>query len=145
MKGILDIKKAANTLAKKYRTRNPFEMVQGMNVILIQEPLVGIKGFYQYYKRNNLIYIDPNLPEIGQVETLAHEIGHMVLHKGINRIFMESYTGLNTSKYEIEADTFAAELLISDDVILEFQRYTIEQISRYLGYAKRLIQAKTRE
>ena len=43
-----------------------------------------------------------------------------------------------------EANAFAAELLISDDAILEAKAnsYTIDQLSRILGYEKELIQLR---
>ena len=43
---------------------------------------------------------------------------------------------------EIEANKFAIELLLSDDMILDFQDYTLEQISRFMGYCKELIELK---
>ena len=42
----MDIKKKADTLVRKYRTRNPFEIIQGLNVILVFAPLAGVRGFY---------------------------------------------------------------------------------------------------
>lgn len=40
---------------------------------------------------------------------------------------------------EIEDDKFATELLIEDEMILEFQGYTTDQIARALGYDEKLI------
>lgn len=77
----MDIKKIVNSLVKKHKTRNPFEIVKGMNVILVPVPLEGVRGFYQYFQRNNIIYIDDSLPEHEQILVCAHELGHMLLHK----------------------------------------------------------------
>lgn len=74
--------------------------------------------------------------------TLAHELGHMILHKKVNSIYWDSRTHLNTSKNEIEADEFAINLLITDNVILEHQDYTILQLSRLLGYEEKLIELR---
>ena len=52
----MDIKKIVNSLVKKHKTRNPFEIIKGMNVILVPVPLEGVRGFYQYFQRNNIIY-----------------------------------------------------------------------------------------
>ncbi len=52
-----DIKSRVDKLVRRYKTRNPFEMIKGMNVVLVYYPLVDIRGFYQYFKRNNIIYI----------------------------------------------------------------------------------------
>ena len=54
------IKKKADELARKFQTRNPFEIIRGLNVILLFVPLIDTRAFYQYFKRNNIIYIDEN-------------------------------------------------------------------------------------
>lgn len=77
----MDIKKIVNSLVKKHKTRNPFEIIKGLNVILVPVPLEGVRGFYQYFQRNNIIYIDDSLPEHEQILVCAHELGHMLLHK----------------------------------------------------------------
>ncbi len=72
----------------------------------------------------------------------AHELGHMFLHKKANAIFMDSRTQLTTSKYENEADQFAADLLIPDDIIGDNIDLTLDQLSRLFGYSKRLIKLR---
>lgn len=139
---LMDIKKKVDKLVGKFRTRNPFEIIQGLNVILVFAPLVDTRAFYQYFQRNNIIYIDENLPNREQRFECAHEMGHMFLHKKANAIFMDSRTLLNTNRYEKEADTFAMDLLVDDNTLIEYQDYSIEQLSRLLGYEKRLIELR---
>ena len=55
---------------------------------------------------------------------------------------MDTRTGLNTDRYENEADTFAMDLLVDDDTLAEYQQYSIEQLSHILGYEKRLIELR---
>ena len=57
------IKRRVSQLVRKYQTRDPFEMIKGMNVILVHYPLEGVRGFYQYFQRNNIIYLDERLSE----------------------------------------------------------------------------------
>ena len=137
----MDIKKIVNSLVKKHKSRNPFEIIKGLNVILVPVPLEGVRGFYQYFQRNNIIYIDDSLPEHEQILVCAHELGHMLLHKKANALFMDTYTGINT-KYEKEADLFAMELLVPDETFLEYQEYTTEQIALALGYTEKLIKLR---
>lgn len=137
-----DIRKLANSLAKKYQSRNPFEIIEGMNVILVSAPLVDVRGFYQYFQRNNIIYIDEHLPEHEQKFVCAHELGHMLMHRGENTVFMDTRTYLKTTRYESEADKFAIELLISNELILENWKYTINQLSRLTGYNEKLIELR---
>lgn len=141
----MDIKQKADSLARKYKTRNPFEILQGLNAILVFAPLIDTRAFYQYFQRNNIIYIDENLPRHEQAFECAHEMGHMFLHKKANTIFMDTRTELNTCRYEREADLFAISLLISDDMIVEYQQCSLDQISRALGYEKRLIELRLKQ
>ena len=108
----MGIKEIADRLVKKYGTRNPFEIIRNLNVILVFYPLDGVKGFYQYFQRNNIIYIDERLSDNEKSFVCAHELGHMLLHKKSNAIFMDSRTHLNISRYENEADRFAMDLLV---------------------------------
>lgn len=141
----MDIKKLADSLARKYKSRDPFEIISNLNVILVFYPLHGVKGFYQYFQRNNIIYIDEALSVQEKRFVCAHELGHMFLHKRANAIFLDSRTQLNTTKYENEADKFAINLLIADDTIQMHLDYTTEQLSRALGYNKKLIDLRLQE
>lgn len=136
------IKRRVEQIARKYRTRDPFEMIKGMNVILVYYPLEGVHGFYQYFQRNNIIYLDERLSENEQRFVLAHELGHMFLHKKANAIFMDTRTQFNTDKFELEANTFAIDLLLPDSLLEEYKEFTVEQISRITGYHQRLIELR---
>ena len=141
----MDIFAKANSLVRKYGTRNPFEIIRSLNVIVVYYPLEGVNGFYQYFQRNNIIYIDETLSEHEQRLVCAHELGHMLLHKKSNAIFMDSRTQLNTTKYEIEADRFAMDLIMSDEEIEEHLDLTTAQFSRLFGYSKKLIELRMRD
>lgn len=141
----MDIKKLTDSLVKKYHTRDPFEMVRGMNVILVFAPLVGTRAFYQYFQRNNIIYINEALPRHEQAFECAHEMGHMFLHKKTNTIFMDTRTGLNTDRLENEADTFAMNLLVGDDILMEYKGYTVEEVAHILGYERRLVELRLKK
>ena len=140
----MDVKKQANKIARMFKSRDPLEIVRGLNVILVHYPLDGVRGFYQYFQRNNIIYLDERLSDPEQRFVLAHELGHMFLHKKANAIFMDTRTQLNGARYEREADLFAMELLLPDDLLSEYREmgYSIDQISRVTGYDKRLIKLK---
>ena len=136
------IKRRVSQLVRKYQTRDPFEMIKGMNVILVHYPLEGVRGFYQYFQRNNIIYLDERLTETEQRFVLAHELGHMFLHKRANAIFMDTRTQFNTNKFEKEANTFAIELLVPDTEIAENPDLTIGQLARMTGYSEELLKCK---
>lgn len=138
----MNIHSLAESIVKKYHTRNPFEIIKEKNAILIYAPLIDVRGLYQYFQRNNLIYIDENLPDNEKTFVCAHELGHMLMHKNENTVYMDTHTCFNTDKPEIEANQFAAELLIPDEIISENHYMTIEQLSRLLGYEKALIELR---
>lgn len=141
----MNIKKLADSLVRKYNTQNPFEIIDNLNAIVVFYPLQGVRGFYQYFQRNNIIYIDDKLNDKEKRFVCAHEMGHMFLHKKSNAIFMDSRTQLNTAKYEIEADRFAMNLLISDAEICNYSDFTISQISLMLGYERHLIELRLKD
>ncbi len=137
------IKDSVALTVKKYKSRNPFEIIKGMkNVILVTAPLSGVRGFYQYYKRNYIIYIDENLTYNEKMFVCSHELGHLILHNKCNHIYMDTKTNFNTNKYEIEANRFAVELLIPDSILVEYSDYSISQLSRLLGYEENLIKLR---
>lgn len=138
----VDIKRKVNQLVRLFGTRDPFEMIKGMNVILVFYPLDGVRGFYQYFKRNNIIYIDESLSRHDQQFVCAHELGHMFLHKRCNALFMDTRTQFNTSRYEVEADKFAMNLLVSDSLLEEYASFSVEQLSRLLGYDQKLVELR---
>lgn len=140
----MDIKARVNRLVRFYKTRDPFEMIKGMNIILVNYPLEGVRGFYQYFQRNNIIYLDEKLSDSERRFVLAHELGHMILHKKSNAIFMDTRTQFNTSKYEQEANLFAMELLLPDQILDEYLQsgYSTEQLSRITGYYTELIKLR---
>lgn len=140
----MNVKSNVQALIKKYHTADPFEIIKGINVILVYYPLDGVRGFYQYFQRNNIIYLDKRLSEPDKKFVLAHEMGHMYLHKKANAIFMDTRTQFCTAKYELEADKFAIELLLSDEQFIEYQErgFTTEQISRMTGYSRQTIELK---
>lgn len=137
-----NIRKKANALIRQHHSRNPFEIIKGLNVILLFVPLKGVRGFYHYFQRNNIIYIDESLPEYEKLFVCAHELGHMLLHKNANMIFMDTHTMFNTDKYETEANKFAVDLLISDEILVEHQDCSIDQMSRILGYSEELLELR---
>lgn len=66
-----------------------------MDAIILKVPLKGVNGFYHRYMDQDLIYINEDLSEEEQFIVCAHELGHMVLHKDIDSIFLDidRYTG----------------------------------------------------
>lgn len=73
---------------------------------------------------------------------MAHELAHSIMHRKENCYFIRNKTLLLTSKMEIEANTFAAELLIPDELIYENPGMSSEQIARLSGYNEMIMKFK---
>ena len=129
-------------MKRKYDTSNPFDLSACLGIKVIFEDLGTINGYYNKQLRMKQIHINQNLPEHIRKLTCAHELGHALLHPNANTPFLRSCTFYSVNKLEIEANTFAAELLISDDDIKEYKDYTIEQFSKLTGYHEELIRLK---
>ena len=138
----MDIRKKVAYLNKKYGTRNPFDLAACLGIIVIFEDLGAINGYYNKQLRMKQIHINQNLPEHIQKLTCAHELGHALIHPNSNTPFLRNSTFYSVDKFEIEANTFAAELLISDDDIAEYKNFTVDQFARMFGYREELIRLK---
>lgn len=139
---IQNIKSKVNYYVKKYRTRNPFEIAKYLNIKLQIGPLGSRCGCYMFLKNHRCIFLNEDLEEHEATLVMAHELAHAILHRKENCYFIRNKTLLLNSKNEIEANKFAAELLIPDEIIIEYQEYTTSQIARALGYNEELIKLR---
>lgn len=141
----MDIKKIAGQLIKKYGTSDPFELANLLGVVIVYEPLGSIYGYYSKSHRTKVIHINENLPRRKQFSTCAHELGHVVLHPEENTAFLKKNTLFSTEKLEIEANTFAVELLLPDELFLEQgdSCFTIYDAIKEKGIALELLHLKT--
>ncbi|MFJ7661978.1 ImmA/IrrE family metallo-endopeptidase [Lysinibacillus sp. NPDC097162] len=138
------IKKKVEYLYEKYNTRNPFTLARYMKVEIFYWELPSeIKGFYQYEKRNRFIFINSNLSIDEQLIVCAHELGHAILHTKLNTPFMRTNTFFSVDKVEIEANTFAAHLLIPDESLFDyFEQKTIYDIASLHNVPLELVELK---
>lgn len=138
-----NIKRLVSYYTKKYDTRNPFELANCLNVE-VQCGLLGSQaGCYMFLKNHKCIFLNENLEENEMILVMAHELGHAIMHRKENCYFIRNKTLLLTSKNEIEANTFAAELLIPDSIILENPGMTKVQLARLVGYDEKIMDFKT--
>lgn len=136
-----DIEKLIAYYVRKFDTRNPFEIANSLG-ILYQIGDIGCSGCYMFLKKHRYIFLNQNLSEHEMLLVMAHELGHAILHRKENCYFIKNKTLLLNSKNEIEANAFAAMLLIPDDIIAENSNCTTEQLSRLLGYEQSLIELR---
>lgn len=137
------IKRIANAFIKKHDTDNPFVIARNLNVKTFDIPLGSLSGYYMYMKKHKCIFINSDIEDMHFKKiVMAHELGHAVLDPKENCYFMSNKTLLLTSKVEKRANIFAAELLISDNIVREYEDYTINQFANLTGLNKELIELK---
>lgn len=139
---LLDIRNLIKNLERKYKTRNVFELIKALGIIIVYEDLGSIHGYYNKQLRIKQIHINQDLPRHLQALACAHELGHALMHPDSNTPFLRSFTFLSVDRFEIEANKFAVELLLSDDILAEYQECTTEQISRMLGWTQALVELR---
>ncbi|MFK4466680.1 ImmA/IrrE family metallo-endopeptidase [Bacillus sp. RC252] len=141
----MDIKEYVLKIAKKHETINPFEIAKRKNIIVLFEDLGNTLGFYNTYKRFKFIHINNQIEEIIQRFVCAHELGHALLHPKANTPFLRNQTFFSIDCLEIEANTFAVELLLTDEMISTYQntQLSIQEIAEIHGIPKGFARLKT--
>jgi len=112
-------------LMHRYGEKDPWALAQAMGILVDRCPmgteLKSCKGFYLYQSRIEHITVNSELPEHLQRIILTHEIGHAVLHRDVARMkaFHDFSLYDQFSLYEYEANIFAAEYLLKDEIVRE--------------------------
>lgn len=125
------IKSKAEKLINRFKTNDPFKIIDNYkNILVYKVPLRGgVKGLYQYYKGIRFIFINDELNRPSRDMVCAHELGHALLHTKLNVCFFRENTLFVPNKYEYQANKFAAELLLPDILIKSYYGYSLEQIA----------------
>lgn len=134
----MEPKRIAESLVRKHNSRDPFRIADALGYVVLRIPLQGIRGFCQWMKRRLVIYIDSNLPDWEARYVCAHEIGHALMHRGYNRVYMDTNTYFPTNRYEIEANRFAVYLLYDDDDLRDFLEHPIQLAADCMGVSTEL-------
>lgn len=139
----MSIKGIVNKLRNKYKTNNPYEIAEKLGIWIYELDLgKNIKGHYMYAKRKKVFFINEKLEFNEKLFCCAHELGHAVLHTKNNIYFNDSKTFFNQVKHEKEADLFAAELLIDDNLLFDYEGYNLDFISKCENIDKKYLELK---
>ena len=129
----MNARECAIKLMRRCNSNDPFTIARALDIVLIYCHLVDLNGFYQYHKRNHIIYLSEDLDEITQRFVLAHELGHMQMHRDLNTVFMDTKTFHPHTRFERQANIFAVELLLPDELLLESPECSIYQLAQSYG------------
>ncbi|MFP7483350.1 ImmA/IrrE family metallo-endopeptidase [Priestia filamentosa] len=139
------IKETVMDLTNQHQSLNPFKIADNLKInVLLLNLHYEIQGFYRYEQRNKYIVINNNLSEVEQRFVCAHELGHAVLHPRSNTPFLRDSTFFSVDRLEVEANTFAVELLLPDDLIKGYgdTQLTLDNLVRMQGIPKNLAYLK---
>jgi len=144
---VSSVKSLVKRLVNKYGTNDPFKIANLMGVIIKFESLGSALGYYDKHFRVPIIHIDQNATKETQFFICAHELGHAVQHPDTNTSFLKKNTLFSTDKLEIEANTFAVELLLPDE-LFKYQDescFAIYEAIREKGIPEELLTLKSLE
>lgn len=104
-------------LIRKYKTRDPFKIMDNMHVIVGEtSSFQKLKGFCFMSCKTIYVQISSFLSEEEKQIVAAHELGHIILHRTqLKMAPMKDDTLYNMQdNTEYQANLFAADLLLAD-------------------------------
>jgi len=109
-------KQLALNLIKTHGTNNPWKIAAERNILVLYEDLgKSVWGYFTCMNRIPSIHINNRLGNGESLFTGAHELGHGIMHRGINTPFLKRHTLFSVDKIERQANQFAIHLLIGDN------------------------------
>ena len=134
-------------LMKKYKTSDPFALIDLMGIHLYKKNDLGrLKGFYHMVNRERYVVINSGLNERDQLLVAAHELAHDRLHQRLAKVSpLKDFQLCDmTSRTEHQANVFASELLITDEDILDCVTEGMDYffMCRTLGFNPHLVTFK---
>ena len=141
MNEVEHIKCIISCYKRKFGTSDPFEIADNIGV-LYQFGNCKFAGCYMFLKNHRYIFLSNELEGTERNFVMAHELGHAVLDRKENCYFIRNKTLLSISKFERRANLFAAYLLISDDMLLDYKGCTQEYFCKCTGCPKEIIELR---
>lgn len=108
---IVGIIELAGSVAAEHETRDPAIICSNIGISVQRHKLLECRGYYMRALGRHFVTLANDLQDVESQFVCAHELAHYLLHQRINRLFMDYRTFLEPSRFENEADKFAAHLL----------------------------------
>lgn len=146
----LSIKRKAENLVRMYGSRDPYRIAKTAGIRVYDQDLGRLLGMYSVIQRKRCIFLNRSLNEYQKRIVCAHELGHDTLHRRlINQVgILQEFTLMDLStQSEIEANQFAAHLLLDDEQILDMMHYgySDEEIAHKMCVNLNLLLIKLRD
>ena len=134
----MTIKDVYHSLVKEFGTINPFNITRQLGITVLFNDLGTNNGLYHSLeickKTYHYIHINNNLSDDDKRYTMAHELGHFILHKNSNLHFLRRISRVPLSRQEIEADLFVSYFVVSDKETKEINNITYISESFKIDY-----------
>ena len=139
------IKQTALNIITKFQTNDPLKIIECLNIIIVYDDLGNsLDGFLQQDDKHFIIHVNKRKPPCPSV--IAHELGHYFLHQSINHFKVSKSSLFFPLEIEQEANQFASELLLTDDMLYSMQEsirpYSIPEIASHFELPIHLIELK---
>lgn len=125
-------------LAKRFKTRDPFQILEGLNVVVGEtDRYEKLKGYCFMSCQTIYVMISSFLSEEEKRIVAAHELGHVVLHRAQLKLapMKDEYLYNMKDNTEYQANLFAADLLLEDD---EIDKMSKNEDLDYFGFCSSL-------
>lgn len=137
-------------LIKRHNSSDPKIILKERGVYLIPfSSKTKLLGMYKIIKRNRYVFYNTYVKEHIQNMVLAHELGHDMYHKkeASKKELVEYQLFDINGPMELEANIFAAHLIIDDAELMDFikEGYTYDQLAMQFKVNVNLIIFKLNE
>jgi len=115
----------AEHLRRKFETRNPFELLDALNVTTkFTNAYQHLKGYCAVQNQIVFVVISEKLPEEEQIVVAGHECGHFVWHpEQLKKAPFKDYDIYQvTGKFEREANFLGADFMLDDEEVMDLMR-----------------------
>lgn len=127
-----------------YNTKDVYELIETLGITIIRKKLcnnIKAKTLRNIYG-DEFIFLSEDIKEYEEKFILAHELGHLILHKEVSCCYYKN-SFINKDKLEFEANYFAMELIFPDNIDLyEIEGFSIEQLSNIYGVPTEILKYK---
>lgn len=112
------------------------DLIFGRNAVVKESPIKGAEGRIIFRGDEAVITVNSSIKILGKKRfVLAHELGHYEMHKDLLTIHADDHKSLSdwyrNGRHEIEANQFAAELLMPEDLFInesEGEKFNLDLI-----------------
>lgn len=137
------IREVVRRLKLLYNNESLLDIIRQRNIILcyLDEDCIS-KGAYLKIKDTQYIFINTKLCDYEARMTYAHELGHSILHPNVDTFDLKNTNPVLLAKYENEAQIFAAEFLLDDNIIYNYKGQSIFDIAKEECVSVELVKLK---